>query len=165
MKRALAALTLCALLGCQTQEALKGNPEAINSVLEDPFHEDAWESWRKIYEEMSGQVTIVGDDLLVTNMERVDKAIQEKSCNAILVKPNQVGTISETINVVKKARDSGWKTIVSHRGGETNDWFIADFAVGLGSDYVKFGAPSRGERVAKYNRLLGVEVELLQGIQ
>lgn len=130
--------------------------------LEDPFHEDAWESWRKLNETFQGQVTIVGDDLLVTNSERVQKAIEEKSCNAILVKPNQVGTVSETLNVIKMSRDAGWKLIVSHRSGETNDWFIADFAVGVGSDFTKFGAPARGERVVKYNRLLSIEAELAQ---
>jgi enolase len=130
--------------------------------LEDPFHEDAWESWKKLNEAFQGQMTIVGDDLLVTNAERVQKAISEKSCNAILVKPNQVGTISETLNVIKIARDAGWKVITSHRSGETNDWFIADFAVGIGSDFTKFGAPARGERVVKYNRLLSIDVELGQ---
>jgi enolase len=77
-----------------------------------------------------------------------------------LVKPNQIGTVTETINVIKLARSDNWKIIVSHRSGETNDWFIADFAVGMGSDYVKFGAPARGERVAKYNRLLAIESEI-----
>ena len=103
---------------------------------------------------------MVGDDLLATNPKRVEKAIAEKSCNSILVKPNQIGTVSETIKVIKIARDVGWKIIVSHRSGETNDHFIADFAVGLGAEYCKFGAPSRGERVAKYNRLSAIEIEL-----
>jgi enolase len=97
---------------------------------------------------------------LATNQERVQKAITDKACNGILVKPNQVGTIYETLKVIKMARDANWKVITSHRSGETNDWFIADFAVGIGSDFVKFGAPARGERVAKYNRLLSVEAEL-----
>ena len=108
-----------------------------------------------------GQLTVVGDDLLATNLERVEKAVAEKACNAILVKPNQVGTISETLEVIKRSRDAGWKVTTSHRSGETNDWFIADFAVGTGSDFVKFGAPARGERVIKYNRLLSIESELL----
>ena len=102
----------------------------------------------------------MGDDLLVTNPERVRQAILEKSCNAILVKPNQIGTVSETIDVVELSRSAGWKIIVSHRSGETNDTFIADFAIGVGADYVKFGAPARGERVAKYNRLMAIEAEL-----
>lgn len=130
------------------------------ALIEDMFYEEAWDSWKKIYSEFQGQVLIVGDDLLSTNPERVQKAIKEKVCDTILVKPNQIGTVSETLNVIKLARSAGWKTIVSHRSGETNDWFIADFAVGVGSDYVKFGAPARGERVAKYNRLLAIESEM-----
>lgn len=129
------------------------------AILEDPFYEDGWDSWRKITAELGSQVAIVGDDLLATNPKRVQKAIVEKACNAVLVKPNQIGTISETLSVIKMAKDAGWKVIVSHRSGETNDSFIADFAVGVGADYVKFGAPARGERVAKYNRLSSIENE------
>lgn len=130
------------------------------ALLEDPLQEDAWESWQKIMKILGDQLMIVGDDLLVTNPKRVQKAIKEKACNSILIKPNQIGTISETLNVIKLSRDANWKVIVSHRSGETNDWFISDFAVGVGADFVKFGAPARGERVAKYNRLLSIEVEL-----
>jgi enolase len=132
------------------------------AILEDAFNEDNWESWSKLYSEMADQQTIVGDDLLATNPERVNKAIKEKACNAILVKPNQIGTITETLKVIAKALSANWKIIVSHRSGETNEWLIADFAVGVGSDYVKFGAPARGERQAKYNRLSSIENELLQ---
>lgn len=128
--------------------------------LEDPFYEDGWSGWKKIQEIFGDQITIVGDDLLVTNPKRVEKAIREKACNGILVKPNQIGTITEILKVIKQARDANWKVIVSHRSGETNDWLIADFGVGVGADYVKFGAPARGERVAKYNRLLAIEQEL-----
>ena len=103
---------------------------------------------------------IVGDDLLATNKKRVKEAIERKACSAILVKPNQIGTVAETIEVIKIARQAGWKIVVSHRSGETNDDFIADFAVGVGADYVKFGAPARGERVAKYNRLLKIQEDL-----
>ena len=147
-------------------DALLEYYKSVNSqyhlaILEDPFHEDAWDSWKKLYSEMKGQVTVVGDDLLVTNPERVAKAVAEEACDAILVKPNQIGTVTETLQVIKQARDVNWKIIVSHRSGETNDWFIADFAVGVGADFVKFGAPARGERVEKYNRLLTVEQELL----
>ena len=134
------------------------------AILEDPFHEDAWESWAKLNTLLSGQLILVGDDLLATNPKRVEKAIKEKACNAILIKPNQIGTITETLKVIKMARDVGWKIVVSHRSGETNDWFIADFAVGIGADYVKFGAPARGERVVKYNRLSSIERELFQKI-
>jgi enolase len=134
------------------------------AILEDPFHEDAWESWAKLNTLLSGQLILVGDDLLATNPKRVEKAIKEKACNAILIKPNQIGTVTETLKVIKMARDAGWKIVVSHRSGETNDWFIADFAVGIGADYVKFGAPARGERVVKYNRLSSIERELFQKI-
>jgi len=130
------------------------------ALIEDPFQEDAWESWKKLRETFQDQVTVVGDDLLATNPKRVQKAIAENACNAILVKPNQIGTVTETLKVIKMSRDAGWKVITSHRSGETNDTFIADFGVGTGSDYIKFGAPARGERVAKYNRLSSIEVEL-----
>ena len=130
------------------------------AILEDPLEQDQWEGWKKITEILGKSVTIVGDDLLVTNTQRVQKAIKEKACNSILVKPNQVGTVTETLQVVKMSKDAGLKIIVSHRSGETNDWFIADFAVGIGADYVKFGAPARGERVAKYNRLSAIDLEL-----
>ena len=130
------------------------------AILEDPFQEDSWGSWRKITETLGGSLTLVGDDLLVTNPTRLQKAIAEKACNAILVKPNQIGTLTETLKVIKMSRDANFKVIVSHRSGETNDTFIADFSVGVGADYVKFGAPARGERVAKYNRLSSIEMEL-----
>jgi len=127
--------------------------------LEDPFYEDDWESWQKITQEFPSMM-IVGDDLLATNRKRVEMAIARKACGAILIKPNQIGTVAETIEVIKIARQAGWKIVVSHRSGETNDDFIADFAVGVGAEYVKFGAPARGERVAKYNRLLKIQEEL-----
>lgn len=130
------------------------------TLLEDPLNEEDWDGWKQITAEYGQQVLVVGDDLLVTNAARVKKAIEEKSCNAILVKPNQIGTITETLEVIRMARGAGWKVIVSHRSGETVDWFIADFAVGVKADFVKFGAPARGERVAKYNRLLSIEAEL-----
>ena len=103
---------------------------------------------------------IIGDDFLTTNKQYVLKAIAEKACTAVLVKPNQIGTVSETVEVVKIAKDAGWQTVFSHRSGETTDDFIADMAVGLGGDFAKFGAPNRGERVAKYNRLWEIEKEL-----
>lgn len=130
------------------------------ALIEDPFYEDAWESWTLLKENLP-DVTIVGDDLLSTNPERVDQAIKEKACTGILVKPNQIGTVTETIDVIKQSLDAKWKVTVSHRSGETNDWFISDFAVGVGADFAKFGAPARGERVAKYNRLASIETEIL----
>ncbi|MBI3290384.1 phosphopyruvate hydratase [Candidatus Microgenomates bacterium] len=130
------------------------------AILEDPLYEDDWEGWAKLTQAFGEKSLIVGDDLLVTNAERVSRGIKEKAANSILVKPNQIGTISQMLQVVKMARDAGWRVIVSHRSGETNDTTIADIAVGIGADYVKFGAPARGERVAKYNRLLTIEAEL-----
>jgi enolase len=131
-------------------------------TLEDPFSEDDWDSWTKITA-LLPDTLIVGDDLLCTNKERLEEAIKRKACRAILVKPNQIGTITETIAVIKTAKAAGWKVIVSHRSGETNDDFIADFAVGVGADFTKFGAPSRGERIVKYNRLLEIEETLKNG--
>jgi enolase len=130
------------------------------ALLEDPFFEDAWGSWQKALQELGNQLLIVGDDLLASNPKRLEKAKIEKACNAVIIKPNQIGTVTETIKVIKMTKDLGWKVICSHRSGETNDSFIADFSVGCGADYVKFGAPARGERVAKYNRLLAIENEL-----
>lgn len=131
-------------------------------LLEDPLSEDDWRGWAGLTADLGPLLTVVGDDLLVTNPARVSKAITEKACTGVIIKPNQIGTVTETINVTKEARNAGWKIIVSHRSGETNDTFIADFAVGVGADYAKMGAPARGERVAKYNRLLSIESELDQ---
>lgn len=128
--------------------------------LEDPLTEDDWRGWAQITAELGNSTTIVGDDLLMTDPEKVKKAIAEKSCNALLVKLNELSTVTENLQVIALARSAGWKIIVSHRSGETNDTFIADLAVGVGADYVKFGAPARGERVAKYNRLLAIEQEI-----
>ncbi|MBW7956017.1 phosphopyruvate hydratase [Patescibacteria group bacterium] len=130
-------------------------------AIEDPFQEDDWQSWKDITLELGETSTIIGDNLLVGNKTRTQKAIQEKACNAILIKPNQVGTISETIEVIKMAQAAQWQIVVSHRSGETNDDFIADFAVGVNANYVKFGPPNRGERISKYNRLLQVYADLL----
>lgn len=127
--------------------------------LEDPFAEDDLNGWKKLYASMSSKALIVGDDLVTTNPYRLQIALDNNVINAIIVKPNQIGTVSETIAVVEIARFKGLKIIVSHRSGETTDDFIADFAVGVGADYVKFGAPSR-ERIVKYNRLLEIEREL-----
>lgn len=129
-------------------------------LLEDPLDEDDWEGWAALTQSLGKDTLIVGDDLLATNRERLAKAIQEKACSAILMKPNQIGTISEFFAVSFLAREAGIKIIVSHRSGETNDTVIADLAVAMQADYVKFGAPARGERVAKYNRLLQIESEL-----
>jgi len=124
--------------------------------IEDPFIEDDWKSWSQLTSDLSQNTVIVGDDFLAGNKDRVQKAIQEKSCTAILLKPNQIGTITEAVEIVKLSKDASWTLIISHRSGETNDDFIADFAIGVGADYTKFGAPSRGERTSKYNRLLEI---------
>ncbi len=125
--------------------------------LEDPLEQDAWDDWIKLTSKIGSNTMIVGDDLLVTNKILLKKAIQNKACNAILIKPNQIGTISETVSVVKLAKKANFTTIVSHRSGDTDEDFIADFAVGVGADFAKFGAPARGERIVKYNRLSFIE--------
>lgn len=124
--------------------------------LEDPMSEDDWEGWQMLNLALIGNTLIVGDDLISTNPIRLQNAIEKKAVGGIIIKPNQIGTVIETLAVVEMARYAGLKIIVSHRSGDTNDDFIADFAVGAGADYVKFGAPSRGERIAKYNRLLEI---------
>lgn len=124
--------------------------------LEDSFAEDDWDGWQKVTKELGNERMIIGDDLLVTNLTRLKTAIEKKACNAILVKVNQIGTLTETLEVIREARKAGFKIIISHRSGETVDHFIADLAVGVGADFVKFGAPARGERVVKYNRLLAI---------
>ena len=136
-------------------ELIKKYP--INSI-EDPFAEDDWESWKKLTK--NTKVQIVGDDLFATNVKRLKKGIEEKSANAILVKLNQIGTVTETLNVINLAHKNGFKTIISHRSGDTEDTFIADLAVATNSSQIKTGSLSRSERVAKYNRLLRIEDEL-----
>lgn len=121
--------------------------------IEDPFDQEAWQEWIDLTASIGKQVMIVGDDLLVTNIKLLEEAIKKNACNAILIKPNQIGTISETVSVIKLAKKNNFSVIVSHRSGDTDEDFLADFAVGIGADFVKFGAPGRGERVAKYNRL------------
>lgn len=128
--------------------------------LEDPLFEDDWDSWSKLTKEIEANTIIVGDDLTTTNPYRLQMALDSKSITGILIKPNQIGTVIEAFAVVEVARSAGLKIIVSHRSGETNDDFIADFAVAASADYVKFGAPVRGERVSKYNRLLQIHEEL-----
>ena len=130
--------------------------------LEDPLAEDDWDAWVNLTEALGEKLMIAGDDLLTSNKERLQKAIDTKACTALLVKPNQIGTITEVLEVIKIAKDAKWSVFVSNRSGETTDHFIADFAVGVGANYAKFGAPNRGERIIKYNRLLRIEQELDQ---
>ncbi|MGA2968101.1 MAG: phosphopyruvate hydratase [Candidatus Levyibacteriota bacterium] len=128
--------------------------------LEDGLAEDDWDNWGQLCDELSSQTLIVGDDLTATNPYRLQTALQKKAITGIIIKPNQIGTVIEALAVVEMARQAGLKITVSHRSGETNDDFIADFAVAASADYVKFGAPARGERVAKYNRLLQIQNQL-----
>ncbi len=128
--------------------------------LEDGLAEDDWSGWQKLNQELGAEVMLVGDDLFVTNSERLRKGLAERAANAILIKPNQVGTLTETIACVKLAQKHNHKVVVSHRSGETTDDFIADLAVAAGADYIKAGSLSRGERVAKYNRLMEIEENL-----
>lgn len=128
--------------------------------LEDGLSEDDWDGWKELFTTMSTQTMIVGDDLVATNPFRLSEAISKNAISAVIIKPNQIGTIIEALAVAEMAKQAGLKVIVSHRSGETNDDFIADFAVSVSADYVKFGAPVRGERVAKYNRLLAIEAQL-----
>ena len=128
--------------------------------LEDGLAQDDWEGWQMLTKEVGDRVQIVGDDLLVTNPERIRKAIEAKSCNALLVKLNQIGSLTETIEAVQLCHRNGWKTVVSHRSGETEDATIADLAVALNTGQIKTGAPARSDRVAKYNQLLRIEAEL-----
>ena len=127
--------------------------------LEDPFLEDDWSGFQQITKRLGKKITVIGDDLLVTNPERIKKAGQEKACNGLLLKINQIGTVTKALQAARLAKSFGWKIMVSHRSGETNDDFIADFAVGIGADFIKTGAPARGERIAKYNRLLKIKEE------
>lgn len=128
--------------------------------IEDPFDQDDWEAYKKFTSDMGERVQIVGDDLLVTNPKRVQKAIDEKACNALLLKVNQIGSVTEAIEACKMAQAQGWGVMVSHRSGETEDTFIADLVVGLRAGEIKTGAPCRSERLAKYNQLLRIEEEL-----
>ncbi len=128
--------------------------------LEDGLAQDDWEGWKVLSSELGDRIQLVGDDLLVTNPARVRIAITERACNALLVKVNQIGTLSEAIEAVKLCREVGWATVASHRSGETEDSTIADLAVGLSMPQIKAGAPARSDRVAKYNRLLRIEREL-----
>ena len=133
--------------------------------LEDPYQEDDLKMWQSVTSELSETTKIVGDSFLATNKQKLQDAITNKYCNTLLVKPNQVGTITETIEVIKVAKAANWQIVMSHRSGETNDDFIADFAVGVGSDYAKFGPTNRGERTAKYNRLAQINFEIAQHYQ
>ena len=128
--------------------------------LEDGLDEEDWEGWQLLTKELGGKVQLVGDDLFVTNTRRLAKGIEQGCGNSILIKLNQIGSVSETLEAIKMAHQAGYTAISSHRSGETEDTTIADLAVALNTCQIKTGAPSRSERVAKYNRLLRIEEEL-----
>ena len=128
--------------------------------VEDGLAEEDWESWKKLTDELKTKIQLVGDDLFVTNMSRLKRGIDKKVANAILIKPNQIGTLTETLDTIQMAKENGYKTIISHRSGETEDTTISDVAVGINGMQIKTGAPCRTDRVAKYNRLLKIESEL-----
>ena len=128
--------------------------------IEDPFSENDWDSWVNLTKSINSNIQIVGDDLFVTNSERLSKGIKLNAANTILIKPNQIGTLTETLNVIKLAQENDYKTIISHRSGDSEDTFIADLTVATNSSQIKTGSLTRSERVAKYNRLLRIEEEL-----
>lgn len=130
------------------------------SSIEDGFDEDDWEGWTSFTQDVGKDVQVVGDDLTVTNPIRIKKAADMGACNALLLKVNQIGSVTESINAVKLAKQNGWGIMTSHRSGETEDNYIADLAVGLCTGQIKTGAPCRSERLAKYNQLLRIEEEL-----
>lgn len=128
--------------------------------IEDPLAEDDWDGWAELTAKLGSRTMLIGDDLFVTDRHRLDRGMSSGCANAVLIKPNQIGTLTETIDTVRQAQDGNYTVIISHRSGETLDTFIADLAVAVGASFLKTGAPARGERVAKYNRLLQIEEEL-----
>ncbi len=152
-------------------DVLKTNEEMIDYLvnlcnkypivsIEDGLAEEDWDNWQILTEKLGKKIQLVGDDLFVTNMSRLRRGFDKKVANAILIKPNQIGTLTETLDTIQMAKENGYKTIISHRSGETEDTTIADIAVGVNSMQIKTGAPCRTDRVAKYNRLLKIENEL-----
>ena len=152
-------------------DMLKSNEEMIDYLvdlcnkypimsIEDGLAEEDWDNWQILTEKLGNKIQLVGDDLFVTNMSRLKRGIDKKVANAILIKPNQIGTLTETLDTIQMAKENGYKTIISHRSGETEDTTISDIAVGINGMQIKTGAPCRTDRVAKYNRLLKIESEL-----
>jgi enolase len=128
--------------------------------IEDGLAEDDWDSWVEMTKKLGRKIQIVGDDLFVTNTKRIQKGIELQAANSVLIKLNQIGSVTETLNAIKMAQDQGWTAVVSHRSGETEDAFIADLVVGTGAGQIKTGAPARSDRNAKYNQLIRIEEEL-----
>jgi len=127
--------------------------------IEDGLAEEDWDAWKKLSDELKDKIMLVGDDIFVTNRKRFEKGIRNGVANSILIKPNQIGTVTETLDCIETAKQNGYKVVVSHRSGETEDTFISDLAVGVNGGYIKSGAPCRTDRVAKYNRLINIENE------
>ena len=125
--------------------------------IEDPFAEEDWESFQKVVESLGDKIWIIGDDLTTTNPEKIKLAQDKEAANAVIIKPNQIGSVTEAISAAILAQSYGWKVIVSHRSGETMDSFIADLAFGIGADGLKSGAPTQNQRLIKYNRLIEIE--------
>ena len=130
--------------------------------IEDGLAEEDWETWRKLTEELGSKIQLVGDDLFVTNIKRLQRGLNKKVANSILIKPNQIGTLTETLDAIEMAKSRGYTAVISHRSGETEDTTIADIAVATNAGQIKTGAPARTDRVAKYNRLLYIENELVK---
>jgi enolase len=128
--------------------------------IEDGLGETDWAGWKRLTTALGAKVLLVGDDLFVTNAELIRRGVAEGVANAVLIKPNQVGTVTETLEAIQAARGAGYRIVVSHRSGETEDTTLADFAIAVGAEFIKTGAPCRGERIAKYNRLLRIEEAL-----
>jgi enolase len=128
--------------------------------IEDPLSENDWEGWELITEVLGGKVQLVGDDIFVTNPVRLERGIRQRVANSILIKVNQIGTLTETLETIRLAKKAGYTTVISHRSGETEDTTIADLAVATNAGQIKTGAPCRGERTAKYNQLIRIEEEL-----
>jgi len=149
---------------CNSQEMVSYLEKLIDTYpicsIEDGLAEDDWDGWRDLNQRLGDSIELIGDDLFVTNVEYIKRGIQERSANAVLIKLNQIGTLTETIKAVQMCREAGWGACVSHRSGETIDSFIADMTVALDTGHLKTGAPCRGERVEKYNQLLRIEEEL-----
>jgi enolase len=129
-------------------------------VLEDGLAEDDWDGWKMLNKSLGDRIELVGDDLFVTNVQRIARGIADNVANAVLIKLNQIGTLTETVAAIRMARKAGWGAMISHRSGETVDTFIADFTVAMGTGHLKTGAPCRGERVEKYNQLIRIEEQL-----
>ena len=149
---------------CSSQEMVNYLQKLIDTYpicsIEDGLAEDDWEGWQFLNQQLGDSIELIGDDLFVTNVEYIKRGIQERSANAVLIKLNQIGTLTETIQAINMCREAGWGACVSHRSGETIDSFIADMTVAFDTGHLKTGAPCRGERVEKYNQLLRIEEEL-----